>query len=296
MTWKHRELIREYGHDGLYIDFAGLCSAALDVENGLGYERGGVARPAGFPIVANREIWKRMYTMLREENPGSLIVGHTSENSCAPLLSFCDLWISGEGNWFGQLRDDYLEALPLDELRAEFGAQHFGGIPWWLPAWQRAAVLEDKDVTVRREDGSVGTVSVEKTHHMLGIGLLLDIFVWPITGTNYGAVRPLYAVQDEFGMGDVKFFGYWDNAELIGGQTEAVKASAYRKAKGGALVVVYNTTRAARTAKLTVAWGQLKSDGPLEVFDAYTKEPVAVSGSSLAIEVPPLNYRLLWVR
>ncbi|GIS60482.1 MAG: hypothetical protein CM1200mP2_27070 [Planctomycetaceae bacterium] len=47
------------------------------------------------------------------------------------------------------------------------------------------------------EDGSVGTVSVEKTHHMLGIGLLLDIFVWPITGTNYGAVRPLYAVQDE---------------------------------------------------------------------------------------------------
>ena len=296
MVWKHRELIREYGHDGLYVDFAGLCQPALDVTHGLGYERGGVKHPAGFPIVANREIWKRMYTMLREENPGALIVGHTSENSCALILSFLDVWEPGEGNWFGQLRDNYLDVLPLDELRAEFRAQHFGGISWWLPAWQRAAVLEDKDVAVRRKDGSVGTVSVEKTHHMLGIGLLLDIFVWPITGTNYGAVRPLYAVQDEFGMGDVKFFGYWNNAKLIGGQTKEIKASVYMKPKGGALVVVYNTTREAETAKLTVAWDRLKSDGPLKIVDAYTKEAVAVSGSSLALEVPRLNYRLLWVR
>jgi hypothetical protein len=296
MAWKHRELIREYGHDGLYIDFAGLCQAALDVEHGLGYRRGGAVHRAEFPIVANREIWKRMYTMLREENPGSLIVGHTSENSCAPILSFCDVWISGEANWFGLLKDNYLDVLPLGELRAEWRAQHFGGVPWWLPAWQRAAVLEDKDVAVRREDGSVGTVSVEKTHHMLGIGLLLDIYVWPITGTNYGAVRPLYAVQDEFGMGDVEFFGYWNNANLIAGQTEDVKASAYRKAEGGALVVIFNTSREAKTAELTINWDQLKSDGPLDVFDAYTKEPVGLSGNSLALEVPPLNYRLLWVR
>ena len=296
MVWKHRELIREYGHDGLYIDFAGLCQPVLAPEHGLGYERGGKVHPTGFPIVATRELWKRMYTMLREENPGSLISGHTSENSCAPILSFLDIWEPGEGNWFGQLKDDYLQVLPLDQLRAEFRAQHFGGIPWWLPAWQRAALLEDKDVAVRREDGSVGTVSIEKTHHMLGIALLLDIFVWPICGTNYGAVRPLYAVQDEFGMGDVKFFGYWNNAGLIGGQTDEIRASAYRKPKGGALVVVYNTAREAGTPTLTVAWDQLKSDAPLEVFDAYTKEPVAVNRSALTLEVPPLNYRLVWVR
>ena len=107
MVWKHRELIREYGHDGLYVDFAGLCQPVLDVKHGLGYERVGVQRPAEFPIVANREIWKRMYTMLRKEKPESLIVGHTSENSCAPLLSFLDVWEPGEGNWFGQLRDNY---------------------------------------------------------------------------------------------------------------------------------------------------------------------------------------------
>ena len=296
MVWKHRELIREYGHDGLYIDFAGLLQPVLAMEHGLGYERGGKEHPVGFPLVATREMWKRMYTMLRQENPGSLIVGHTSENQCVPLLSFLDVWEPGEGNWFGQLRDDYLQVLPLGELRAEFRAQHFGGIPWWLPAWQRANALEDKDVAQRREDGSVGIVSVEKTHHMLGIGLLLDIYVWPICGTNYEAVRELYPVQDEFGMGDVTFFGYWDNAGLIAGQTDEILASAYRKPKGGALVVIYNTAREAGAAKLTVDWDQLKSDGPLEVVDAYTKEPVAVSGHSLTLDVPRLNYRLLWVR
>ena len=296
MVWKHRELIREYGHDGLYIDFAGLCQAVLDLEQGLGYERGGVAHPVSFPVVANREIWKRMYTMQRQENPGALILGHVSENTCVPLLSFCDVWINGEGNWYGQLKDDYLEVLPLDELRAEWRAQHFGGIPWWLPAWQRAAVLEDKDVVRRSEDGRVGKVTVEKTHHMLGIALLLDIFVWPITGSNAEAATQLYAVQDEFGMGDVTFAGYWDNATLIGGQTDAIKASAYRKPEGGALVVVYNTAREAGTLTLTVDWDQLKSDGPLEVFDAYTKEPVVVNGNALTLDVPRLNYRLLWVR
>ncbi len=295
MVWKHRELIREYGHDGLYVDFAGLCQAVLALEYGMGYERGGVKHPAGFPIVANREMWKRMYTMLHEEIPGPLVVGHVSENTFAPVLSFCDIWLDGEMNWFGLLKDNYLEVLPLDELRAEFRSQAKGGIPWWLVQFHRAA-LEDKDVVVRNDDGSVGRVTVEKTHHMFGIGLLLDIGFWPGHGMNMEGIRQYCAVQDEFGMGEVEFLGYWDNAKLIGGQTDQIKVSAYRKAQGGALVVVYNTAREARTAKLIVDWARLKGKGALDVIDAYTKQPVAVNGSSLTLDVPPLNYRLLWVK
>ena len=295
MVWKHRELIRDYGHDGLYVDFAGLCQAVLDVEHGLGYERGGIQHPVGFPIVANREVWKRMYTMLHEENPSPLIVGHVSENTFAPILSFCDVWLDGEMNWFGLLKDNYLDVLPLDELRAEFRAQAKGGIPWWLVQLHRAA-LEDKDVVVRRSDGGVGTVTVEKTHHMFGIGLLLDIGFWPGHGMNVEAIGQYCAVQDEFGIGDAEFIGYWKNADLIAGQTEEVRASVYRKPKGGALVVIYNTTRETRTARLIVDWARLKGKGALEVIDAYTKEPVAVSGNSLTLDVPRLNYRLLWVK
>jgi len=211
----------------------------------------------------------------------------------APVLSFCDIWLNGEGNWRGQLRDNYLEVLPLDQMRAAFRTQQHGGIPWWLPQWNHA-ILEDKDVEV--PTAQYRGTSPEKSHHMLGIGLLLDIGFWPIMGTNQQALSEFYAVQDEFGIADARFHGYWSNQDLIGGQTDLIRASAYRKPAGGALVVVYNTTKAAQHATLLVDWDRLKSDGPLDVFDAYTKKPIALNGKSISLDISPLNYRLLWAK
>ncbi|GIS60483.1 MAG: hypothetical protein CM1200mP2_27080 [Planctomycetaceae bacterium] len=34
-------------------------------------------------------------------------------------------------------------------------------------------------------------------------------------------------------MADVNFFFYWNNAKLIGGQTKKIRASVYRKPRGG---------------------------------------------------------------
>ena len=61
-------------------------------------------------------------------------------------------------------------------------------------------------------------------------------------------------------------------------------------------MVIYNTAREAGTATLTVDWDKLKSDGPLKVFDAYTKKRIAMNDSSLTLDIPRLNYRLLWIR
>ena len=302
MAWKHRELAREYGHDGLYVDFAGVYGGFFAPEHGAGYVRDGKEYPAMFPICAVREMWKRVYTMFKERNPDSVIVGHDSSAVHAPVLSFCDVWLNGEHNWRGPLRDNYLEALPLDALRAAFRAQAHGGIPWWLPQWH-GALLDDKDVASRfgadyvtvSMRGKPRQVTVEKSHHLLGIGLLLDIGFWPICGMNGEATFQVYAVQDDFGIADAEFFGYWDNADLIGGQTDAVKASAYRKPEGGALVVIYNTTRKPVDAKLRVAWDKLKGAGPLKVADVYTGQTIPTKGDALTLEVPPLNYRLVRV-
>ena len=135
------------------------------------------------------------------------------------------------------MRDNYLEVLPLDELRAAFRAQAHGGIPWWLPQWY-GAVLDDKDVTTRSADGRASQVTAEKSHHLFGLGMLLDVGFWPICGMNGEAVEQVFAIQDEFGITDAKFFGYWNNTNPIGGQTEAVRVSAYQKPGGGALVCV----------------------------------------------------------
>ena len=198
--------------------------------------------------------------------------------------------------------ENYLDVLPLDVLRAEFMAYQYGGIGGWLPQWSHA-LLEKKDVGERFKnhasspDGAVEIASVEKCHHMFELGLLHDLAVGLIVGTKTN--KQFYGVQDKFGMTDFEFFGYWDNHDLIGEQTTSIKASTYPKPNGDALVVVYNTTRNQKT----VDWGRLKlkvlfsrDKAPLQVVDAYTKEDVMVNDNIFSLEVPPLNYRLLWVR
>ena len=300
IIWRFDKTQKDYGIDGIYVDFATMFNSFCAPEYGIGYERDG-RKVSGWPIFAMREIWKRIYTLNKQRDPGNLTVAHIGQSTYAPVVAFIDVGLTGEGTWKGQLRDNYLDVLPLDVLRGEFSFHHLGLIPWFLPQWS-GAQLEDKDVAERFKghpaapDGSVKFTSVEKSLHMFGLGLLHDFSFWPICGTNPQAASQYYAVLDEFGIGDAEIFGYWDNSDLIDGQTEEIKASAYRKPEGGALVIVYNTTREPRTAHLTVAWERLKSKGPLGVIDAYTEKPIEVCGKSVTIEVPPLNYRLLWVK
>ena len=112
---------------------------------------------------------------------------------------------------------------------------------------------------------------------------------------NPEAIKQFYGVLDTFGIAEAQFLGYWDNADLIGGQTQTLKASAYRKPGGGALVVVYNAARQECKANLGIDWDKLRSGAELSVVDAYTSQPVAVTGSTVTLAVPFLNYRLLWV-
>jgi len=46
--------------------------------------------------------------------------------------------------------------------------------------------------------------------------------------------------------------------------------------------------------KLKVLFSQDKA--ALQVVDAYTEEDVMLNDNIFSLEVPPLNYRLLWVR
>ena len=118
---------------------------------------------------------------------------------------------------------------------------------------------------------------------------------------NPEAIKEYYGVLDKFGIADAEFFGYWDNAGLIGGQTETIKASAYRKPQGGALIVVYNTGRKEGRVTLAVDWRKLTSKDGLLVVDAYIDQPlidqpIAIADGTMTLDVPPLNYRLLWVK
>ena len=279
VVWANERYVREYDLDGLYHDWT-MIFPSSNQASGCGYLREGKVRPI-YPIFGTRELYKRIYTMLKQRGAATgkemFMMGHMSSQMVIPILSFCDSYLDAE-HFRGLVKDDYLEVMPLDQIRAEFMGHNWGVMPFFLPEF--TGDFAEKP---------------EPTQHLVGLSLLHDFALWPIW-CKTDEVNRVYKVLDEFGIVDAEFWPYWKNGDIIGGQGDAVKCSAYRKPGGGALICAVNLTRQPQTAALTVDWERLTPSGSVSVFDAVSKEPVPFQGQSVSIVISPLNFRLLWVR
>jgi len=286
--------------NGLYIDF-GFPRPSGNQEAGVGYMRDGtwINDTAYFGF---RQLFQRIYTMMKQIDSENLVLHHIGGRLNAPAVAYADVYLTGERNWAAKdgvlLGDSYLDRIPLDGWRAAFMGHPFGTVSWFLPQFNVAKLAPEQWVDPAHPDWPEGLKSPirEVSDRLLGIGLLHDTYIDPRGDINPDATIPYNELMAEFGPADATFFPYWDNADLIGGQNEVIKASAYRKPSGGALVVVLNTTRETQAIDLQIDWERLKSDRPLEVVDAFTKEPVAAGQGSTALAIKGLAYRLLWVK
>ncbi len=281
MVWGNNRYVRSLDLDGLYHDWTGVWESKNQLA-GCGYVRDGAVRDT-YPVFATRELYKRMYTMLKaygkEKGKETFTVGHMSSWIIIPIVGFCDAGLDGE-HLQGLVKDTYLEAIPLDQWRAEFMGHNWGVIPLLLPQFTGESQTQPGP-----------------TNNLMGLTLLHDSAIWPSKWwMNTEAADRVYRAMDEFGMVDAQFLPYWNNSAVIGGQTDAVKTSAYRHPKGGSLVCIMNLTNTPQSAALSIDWDSLKSPAPLIVVDAFTKTPANVSGKNITIDIPPLDFALLWVK
>ncbi|UCH36219.1 MAG: hypothetical protein JSV65_07660, partial [Armatimonadota bacterium] len=278
VVWANERYVREYDLDGLYHDWT-MVFPSGNQASGCGYVRDGKVRPT-YPVFATRELYKRIYTMLKEYGAETgkemFMMGHMSSQMVIPILSFCDSYLDGE-HFRALVQDNYLDLMPLDHVRAEFMGHNWGVMPFFLPEF----------LGERAEQPG-------PTQHLVGLSLLHDFALWPLW-CKADEVNRVYAALDEFGIVDAELLPYWNNGDLVGGQDERVKCTAYRKPHGGALLCVVNVTRESQKATLTVDWERLASSASVSVVDALSKEPAAVDGESLTVEIEPLNFRLLRV-
>ena len=100
------------------------------------------------------------------------------------------------------------------------------------------------------------------------------------------------SVQDDFGVQAAEFLPYSKNQDLIGGQTDTIKTSVYRKPDGTALFIVANLSEEKQNATLKVDWDRLKPGRPT-LSDAETGRSLQVEGGPLSVEVGPLDYRAI---
>ena len=86
----------DIGFDGFYSDGITNLAACQNEAHGCGYrDRDGVLH-ATYPFFATRESLKRMYRLVKAQNPRGLVVNHCSFNLMTPIMPFSDVVYTGE--------------------------------------------------------------------------------------------------------------------------------------------------------------------------------------------------------
>lgn len=212
------KITQEFDFDGVYLDGSIFPRPCYNTEHGCGFvDSDGKVHPT-YPITATREFIKKLYDFFEER--GGLVNTHISNCCNIPALSFAHI------NWDGEYVQTFvnkkgLDEVPLDYLRAEYSARHFGTVYEFL-----AYTFDNWSF---KDSLSLGLI-----HGMLSrpndIGEPLEI------------MSPIWKAIDEFDIENSVWKPYWENDILP--EDSKVKIS-YYETKGNKkkyLVFVANPT------------------------------------------------------
>ncbi|MCH2374970.1 MAG: DUF6067 family protein [Planctomycetes bacterium] len=265
MAWGMTKFLAEYDVDGLYFDNAGPYPCASEQH---GCRRGD---KASTPIFANREFYKRMYSIVKQlprvggiQRP-RIVWQHTSRYMISTALSFVDIYSDGE-----QFRFDR-HSQPLSDISSSFRAMTFTGSQWgaqpcFLPAMSSAKPwLTQWGMAVTLPYGN----------------LLIPSPGW----TDFTAQARLLQVRRDFvRSGEVRFYRPHElpawlqvrlEIEREGKRTTGeVAAGAYVRARDrSVLLVVSNLSDRAGAVRFNTAALRQNLGGDIEVIDALTDAP-----------------------
>ena len=278
MVWKCDRFVRRNKLDGLYHDFT-MLMVLTDVEQGFGYMRDG--KPVRcYPFFQRRELYKRIFTMLKQYNRNAINIGHMSGNLYVPYLAFCDVILNGEhfggSYWKGK---SYQELLSEDYIHTEVMGHNYGLTSVFLTQWQNLA--PDQDV-----------------RFLLGLAMLYDFSLW----NGSIAEHRIYKAFRDFGAMDAEYIPFWKTGDIVEGQTDQVKCSVYLKKRGGAVLVFFNRGTESREMTFTVDWKKLGARKHAIVRDVFplgwdelVENPLPVNGAQLTVKMRAEDSMLLTV-
>ncbi|HID08392.1 MAG TPA: hypothetical protein EYP10_14740 [Armatimonadetes bacterium] len=249
--WHLARSIRRCDIRGLYFDCTGpiLCA---NTSHGCGWikENGYVHRTMA--IRATRRFMQRIYVLMKEHNPNSVIAIHMSGTVLMPRDAFCDVMIDGE-QFASQLQlrrargdgENYYRLITLDKMRAQFMSHIWGPLTAFLPEFARA--LGDRFWS---DEPDVLTA----IEHLVGLFVLHDSQMW-VAWSNPMPHWQVWRAQMRFGWDDeVEWIPYWRAQGLVDletGGVEPVVCSIFKR-RDRVMFVVFNNSD--RDCKLTIRW------------------------------------------
>jgi len=294
----------EYGDDGVYLDGTGVhMKNCQNMAHGCGYiarkettgshgtiafdqtDRGssgkdGKIHPT-YPVFADRELLKRMYTVVKTRRPDGVLDVHSWYYNSAGL-AYADILWSGEQWW--HLRGKgvkYVSAeLSLDTFRAGFMGHQFG-----VPAEMLSYRLLGNN---------------EKNSQVAAISLLHDVPVRVrVQDTEYFDIMSrLWKARDEFDAKHAEKLFYWNNQDYVTVSPDKCYATLFKHATNGVWAFISNLDREAKTVSVQLDLAKLGLAGQkLEVFDVLTNKPVAMSNQgTLSVELGSEQWIYVWLR
>jgi len=289
-TYHIKQFVESYSIDGLYHDF----SWPIFCRN----TKHGCPPEGGYPILAMRELYKRTYTILKSQPRRTFDASHTGwALVCAPVCSFTDATLGGEeigltrgnGNYYKSLWSaDPAVPANFDGFLTDYMGRQFGPIPvFW-----------------RAPEGNPEYQKPKYEQRMLSIMLLHDVLTsWGYWQDGYGR---MWKVLNDFGIDEAEFIPYWNKQQPVTvssfdprpaeySLSAPVLVSVYNRTGNKALVVVANTSEVKIHASINIDSKSLGFTKPIRVRDAYNPEADLLKGSSVEVDIPELEYRLLLV-
>lgn len=267
--------MKKYNLDGYYLDGGDLFKYWTD-------SRGN----RFFPILAYRELQRKLYEAVKKTNPEALIITHMSTQMDIPVLAYSDAYVDGEqfrtkndGIVHYKVNDSYLDVISLEQFRTEFMGKQWGLIPFFLPEFS----VNDQKL----EQPTLGLATLLLLH---------DVQLWA-GNSNKKVWEELYEYLDEFGFTSkgVEFFSYYADTPIATSKQEDVLVSAYQKGAETLLIIV-NLSKKKRKGKIKLNKSYFKGRGIKSVTSMVNKVNKTTIFNRISYDLEPLSYDLIWIK
>jgi hypothetical protein len=224
-VWRYAKLMEKSPFAALYYDVSDAVSGTNPFTGVGAYDRDGRLHPV-HGILGNRQITKRLYTLIKERYPDGIIKYHNSGRPNLAYMSFAESNVDGE-NTFSRLsaaKRDYRGTMRPDTFRALYMGHNLGFLTEFLPQFTRSGIWKYDDLNTQE--------NLQYTDHITGLVLLHDAYYWNSYVSGIAFERAANALRRVDFSDAYKMIPYWE--QQVAKLPEKMYASFFvRPAPGG---------------------------------------------------------------
>ena len=258
-------MMGDFGADGMYLD--GVMARECDRDELHGEECG----EGKWPVFAAREHFKKLIRVAHlHKGSESVIIGHTSIATIAPLCGLLDVHLKGENYGAPLSYDD----MTPEVIRAEFGRQ-------WGPQTVVLPQLTKKEaIPTGRFLGALALNGIDSAASYI------------LQEDRVSMFFPYWEIIDSFSIADATFMPYYSQALIA--EASGRPVSLYAHSDGDRLLVVA-ANQTANSTTFSLQYNGLKTIDQAVERIADPDESLTVISDSVDIALDPWGFKLVEV-